>query len=96
MPTPYDEVKDKTAEEILANFHAADSNSSSYLQTAARIRSNQELIRALEQASKDSGMVGRRVVWLTAALIFVGILQAIATGWGYLAWWLTHHFRFGV
>jgi hypothetical protein len=72
-------VQGKSAEEILAEFHTADSNLSPYLQVAAQIRSNQDLTAALMQASEDSGKIGKKVVLLTVALIMAAILQAAAT-----------------
>jgi len=44
------------------------------------------LITALDRASNDSGKLAGRLLWLTAALVFVGVLQAVATAWPYLAW----------
>jgi hypothetical protein len=91
MANPYEDfVRGKTAENILAQYYTADSNLSSYLQVSAQIRSNQELIEALKQASLDSGTTARKIVWLTRALVGAAILQAVATGWGYLTWWMTH------
>lgn len=78
-------VQGKTAEEILAHGNTADSNQSPYLQVAAQIRSNQELIEALKMASKDSDDTGRKSVWLTVALVGAAILQAVATGWNSLS-----------
>ena len=49
-----------------------------------------ELIEALQKASDDSGVMARRLVWLTGALVFVGVLQAIAGGWPYIFWWFSH------
>jgi len=66
MANPYEaHVQNRTAEEILAALHTADSNLAHYLQTAANIHSNQDLIRALKQASDDSGEVGKKIVWWT-------------------------------
>jgi len=82
-------VKGKTAEEILATGAGAITGPiGEFIRVAAAVRTNQQLISALDQASKESGKLGRKVVWLTAALVFVGLLQAIATGWPYLACWL--------
>jgi hypothetical protein len=95
MATSYEVyVQGKTAEEILAYSHTADSNLSPYLQVAAQIRSNQDLVRALKEASEDSSKIGRRIVSLTVALILAAILQAAANSWGHLVWWITHGFRF--
>ena len=49
-----------------------------------------ELTKALKQASDDSERMTTKIVWLTWALVGVGILQATATGWPYLAWWWAH------
>ena len=96
MANPYeDHVRNKTAEQILAQYSAADSNQSPYLQVAAQIRSNQELIAALTKASADSGTTALKIVWLTRALVGAAILQAVAPGWDHLAWWMTHEFPFG-
>ncbi len=57
-----DHVRGRTAEEVLAQYHTADSNLSPYLQIAAQIRSNQELIQALKTASEDSGKTARKMV----------------------------------
>jgi hypothetical protein len=87
-----DEVRGKTAEQILSNYHSADSNHSRYLQIAAQVRSNQELINSLKQASADTVETSRKIVCLTFALVAAAILQALATSWGYLSWWVTHGF----
>jgi hypothetical protein len=50
-----------------------------------------QLIGALNKASDDSGKLGVRIVRLTYALVFVGILQAIATAWPYIDWAIHHH-----
>lgn len=86
-------VKGKTAEEILESGLTADSNQSSYLQVAAQIRSHQELIDALRNASKDSNKAAQKIVWLTVALFVAAILEAVATAWSYLAWWVKHAFH---
>ena len=77
-------VQGKTAEEILADLHSADSNVVPFLQISAQVRSNQELIRALKLASDDSTNVTRKIVRLTLALVGAAILQAIATSWNKL------------
>ena len=83
--TTYSEfVKGKTAEEILANDAAPcdvgnESRISGYLQVAAVVRSNQDLIAELKKASKDSGRLTLCIVGLTAALVVVGLAQAAAT-----------------
>ena len=88
-------VRGKTAEEILAQGDTVNSNQSPYLQVAAHIRSNQDLIEALKTASNDSTNTARRIVRLTRALVGAAVLQAVATGWSHLAWWFAHGFRFG-
>jgi hypothetical protein len=45
------------------------------------------LVKALTDASGDSTTMARKIFWLTVAIIGVGILQAAATAWPYLAWW---------
>ena len=87
-------VKNKTAEQILEQYNAADSNQAAYLQAAAQIRSNQELVKALQTASEESGMIAERVVYLTLALVMAAICQTIATAWHYLVWWVSHGFAF--
>lgn len=80
MNTPYEVyVKGKNAEEILAAYNTADSNLASYLQIAAQIRSNQELIGALTSASGDSTRIGNKLIWLTVALVSTGVLQAVVS-----------------
>jgi hypothetical protein len=49
-----------------------------------------QLTKALEKASTDSGIMARRIVWLTIALVAVGLAQAIATAWPYIDWSLKH------
>jgi hypothetical protein len=78
-------VKGKTAEDILALPNTADANQSPYLQVAAQIRSNQELVQALKTASEDSGKTANKIVYLTWALVSAAILQAVATVWSNLA-----------
>lgn len=89
-------VEGKTAEEILASDRAwtAGDQVTSYLQVAAQVRSNQELIAELKRASANSDIVSRRIViltgWLaalTGVLALVGLAQVIATAWPYLAYW---------
>lgn len=82
-------VKGRTAEQILANDQAWTTNHvvSSYLQIAAQVRSNEELIAELKHASADSGRMSQRLVCLTGVLAIVGIAQAIATAWPYMAYW---------
>ena len=107
---PYDvNVKNKTSDEILANYDSIlDVPIGQYLRVAAQVRSTQELVSSqtqsthelvgsvatlvssLNQASKDSGTLGRKIVWLTCALVAVGVGQIMATAWPYLAWWWHH------
>ena len=96
MPDPYTTyVWKKSSEEILSQYSTADSNLAPYLQVSAQIRSNQELIAALKQASVDSGKAAVRIVVLTVALVGAALLQAVATGWDHLVWWVNHGFTFG-
>jgi hypothetical protein len=81
-------IKDKTAEEILANHRTSASDMSTYFRVAAEIRSNQELIVALTQASEDSGKAASKIVTLTKVLALAAILQAIAIAWPYISWWI--------
>jgi len=84
-------VKGKNAEEILASADADYPGPvGEYLRVAAQVRSTQELVASLTTASTDSGKLGTKLLFLTGALILVGILQAIATEWPYLAWWWHH------
>lgn len=48
------------------------------------------LTKSIVKASDDSGKLGKRIVVLTVALVAVGLLQATATAWPYLAWWWHH------
>jgi hypothetical protein len=41
-------------------------------------------------ASNDSSNLGKKILYLTLALVAVGLVQALATAWPYLAWWLHH------
>jgi hypothetical protein len=76
----FSRVKDRTAEEILATAGCDDDGRlGQYLRVAAQVRSDQELARALAQASDDSGKVARRIIWLTVGLVLVGLLQVAAT-----------------
>jgi hypothetical protein len=73
-------VKDRNAEEILATAGCDDDGRlGQYLRVAAQVRTNQELTKALAQASDDSGKVARRIIWLTVGLVVVALLQAAAT-----------------
>jgi hypothetical protein len=48
------------------------------------------LTNALNLAAQDSSRVANRIVWLTVGLVFVGLLQALATAWPWLSWWWEH------
>jgi hypothetical protein len=61
-----------------------------YMLVAAQILSTHELTNALKKASMDSGELGKKILWLTGALVFVGVLQAIAAAWPNLSWWARH------
>ena len=93
------EVQGETSENLLAKKNCADPGPiGEYLRTAAQVRSRQELIVELMRASADSGELQRRLFCLTRVIASIGLLQAIATAWPYLApwaktvvWpWLTH------
>jgi hypothetical protein len=49
-----------------------------------------KLVGSLDQASKDSGKLGRKIAWLTGFLVAVGVGQIIAIAWPYLPWWWHH------
>jgi hypothetical protein len=53
-------------------------------------QATKQLTEALEKASTDSGIMARRIVWLTIALVAVGLTQTIATAWPYIDWSLKH------
>jgi hypothetical protein len=86
-------VKGKTAEEILAQPRTSASDISTYLRVAAEIRSNQELIAELKQASEDSGKAATKIAFLTWALVFAAILQAVVGAWPYASWWIRTKFN---
>jgi hypothetical protein len=77
-------------EEILAAANLGTSDTAGYLNVAAQVRSNEELIAALSKASTDSANVACRIFWLTLVLAIAAFLQAIATVWPYLSWWWRH------
>jgi hypothetical protein len=78
-------VKGKSAEEILATGAGAIPGPlGEFARVSAAVRTNEELITALTRASAESGMLAKRVVWLTGALVLVGFMQAIATAWPYI------------
>jgi hypothetical protein len=77
-------IKGKTAEEILATGGGAITGPiGEFVRVGAAVRTNQELIDALTKASSESGRVAERLVWLTAALVAVGALQAVVTAFPY-------------
>jgi len=88
-------VKDRSAEQILQTAGGGTSGAvvgadGEYLRVAAQVRSTQELIDALKRASSANDIFSTRVFWLTIALVVVGAVQAVATAWPYLVWWLKH------
>jgi hypothetical protein len=84
-------VKGKTAEEILATGSGAITGPvGDFIRIGAAVRSNQELIIALKGVSGEHLRLARAVVWLTIALVGVGVLQAVAIAWPYLSWYWTH------
>jgi hypothetical protein len=82
-------IRGKSAEEILATGAGAITGPiGDFIRVSAAVRTNQELITALNRASRESGQLANRVVLLTGALVAVGVLQAVATGWPYItAYW---------
>lgn len=48
------------------------------------------LTASIKEASAESSDLGKKIVWLTVFLVAVGVLQAVASGWPYLAWWWHH------
>jgi hypothetical protein len=52
-----------------------------------------EIDRRKFQAMRSTIGLSNRIAWLTFWLIIVGLLQASATAWPYLVWWVTHDFR---
>jgi len=96
-------VKGKSSEELLqtaggtASGGVVQGPEGEYYRLAAQVRSTQELIEALKNASASSAVLSERVfrlnrvlVWLTLALVGVGLCEALATAWPYLAWWWQH------
>lgn len=53
--------------------------------TEALAGSIHRLTMSITRASDESGALGTRIVWLTVLLVAVGLLQAMATAWPYLA-----------
>ena len=86
-----DFVKGKTAEDILAHGGGAITGPiGEYIRVAATVRTNQELISALDRASADNTRLARRLVWLTAVLAIIGLAQTIAIAWPFLVYSLKH------
>lgn len=82
-------VKHHTAEQILQEAGggasgAVDSAVGEYLRVAAQVRSTQELITELKNASESNSKFSRRVVWLTCFLVITGLLQVAAIALPYL------------
>jgi hypothetical protein len=94
--TPYERfVKNRTPDDLLrsAGDYVAgvqEGPTGQYMLVAAQILSTHELTNALKNASTDSGDLGKKILWLTGALVFVGVLQALAAAWPYLSWWARH------
>jgi hypothetical protein len=90
-PSYVSQVKDKTAEQILASSDCSYQGPiGEYLRVAAQVRTNQELAAALAKASEDSGKLQSRIVLLTVVIALAAIVQAVATAWPYLIWWIKH------
>src|ERR1700735_3260561 len=82
-------VKGRSAEQILQTAGGGSGGAvvdadGDYLRVAAQVRSTQELIEELKKASASNAVFSKRVLWLTVALVVVGVAQAIATAWPYL------------
>jgi hypothetical protein len=87
-----DYVRNKSAEGILENPSTAYGDIGTYLRVAAQVRSTQELIAQLKQASEDSKRTTSRIAYLTFALVVMGLAQSVATAWPYLVWWIKSGF----
>jgi hypothetical protein len=93
--TYINEVKGKTAEEVLALADCASAGpKGDYLRIAAQVRTNQELAGELRTASRDSGKLQLRLIILTVVIAVAGMAQAVATAWPNLASWVNRGFRF--
>ncbi len=92
----YDEqVEGKSAEQILQTAGGGTGGpyqgpEGEYLRIAAQVRSTQELIEELKKGSASNNTLSKRVVRLTFALVVVGVIEALATAWPYLVWWVKH------
>lgn len=53
-----------------------------------------EIKRREFMAVRASIATANRMAWLTFWLVLVGSATAVAAGWPYLVWWVTHGFRF--
>lgn len=88
---------DALLEKLLREYYSAE-------QTAALVAvvqtRNAELLNLsmrglsanIVAASNDSSKLGEKIVWLTFALVGVGLVQAIATGWPFFSYWVIHLF----
>jgi len=88
-------IEGKSAEQILQTAAGGiggvwQGPEGEYLRIAAQVRSTQELIEELKRASASNNAFSRRVFWLTFALVVVGGIEALATAWPYLMWWVKH------
>jgi hypothetical protein len=73
----------------------------------AELRCNVELLDSIRKFDKASGQMAAatndladktrkltvRIYWLTLVMIIVGVVNALASGWYPLVWWLKHGFR---
>lgn len=69
-------------------------------QSVAQTRVAVELLDAIQRFDKASGelvtttnKLTARILVLTWVMIGIGVLGALASGWPYLTWWLTHLLR---
>jgi hypothetical protein len=74
----------------------------------AELRGSVELLDSIRKFDKASGQMAAvtidlaektrnltvRIYWLTWVMIGVGFINAVASGWYPLVWWLKHAFRF--
>ena len=68
----------------------AEGTRSQQQQTEKIVTAVDRLTTSINRASEESGALSKKVVWLTRALVAVGIGQIVATAWPYLAWWWYH------
>jgi hypothetical protein len=88
-------VKGRSAEELLLTAGggaggAVQGPEGEYFRIAAQVRSTQELIEELKKASASNNAFSTRVFCLTVVLAVAAVVQAVATAWPYLMWWLKH------